>query len=110
MRRRKGWGLWIVIIAVLAGQVFIAITLSNVPDQGLNLIGWITGAIIPAIGILYALINSNSVRFFIYTNRLRSILLDISPTWMLSAQWADEKITPQLLDKVVEELKQKTNK
>lgn len=101
---RRIWFLIAILIIVLQGVLVLSLY-DRIQDVE-TILSWILSAGLPTISVLFWILRRNSIWFFIMTNRLRSILNDNSPVWLLSAQWAGDKISPDAYNKVIERFRQ----
>lgn len=103
-RKKKDFLFWIIVVIITVGQVILVVSLIRNSNSLLDAFAWITGAIIPAIGFLVDQLQKRSLRFFLFTNKLRSRFSTFSPTWNVSAVIRGENVTKEVLDQIVKKL------
>lgn len=92
----------LMVIFVILSQSWIIWAILQQSRDTLTLLGWISGATIPAIILVFNIFKSRSTRFFIFVNQIRSLLSDSTPRWELKAQWQGVAIAPNTLEKLVD--------
>lgn len=105
LNRSKRHG-WLLIAAVLVALNFTTtLIVVNAISDTPTIISWVTGVIFPTIGSVIFILQKNSVRVFVFINKLKSLMVDNSPAWTLSAQWEDSSINLQKYERLIEELR-----
>ena len=69
-RQKKDFLFWVVVLGVLFGQIVLIWILVQNNTRAVEVLGWITGAAIPAIAFLYSLIQKRSLRLFLLINKI----------------------------------------
>ena len=98
--------LWLVVALILIGQIILIWSLMSNDASGLTAVGWITGALLPVGTFLFNLLQRRSLRFFLFTNRLRSRLSTFTPTWNMAVIIRGEQINISALDNITQRLRQ----
>lgn len=75
--------------------------MTNDRDAAAQIVGWLTGALIPALALISSWLRNRSLRFFLLTQRLRSLFSKDTPAWRLSAQFHGDNITSETLEKIM---------
>ena len=98
------------ILILLGSQLFLLVKLYDELGVGIELLSWVTGAILPLSFIIFNLLRQRSLRFFILVSRFRTLISDTTPTWILSASWSGETITADLISEIYTRLKSNGDK
>lgn len=101
---------YISVIAIIIGQVAIIIAIFRSSTDLLEIFGWITGAILPSIGFLYALIKQRSLQFFLISNRIKSFFSTNPTNLSMSVNIKSESINEDTLESILEKLKSVSTK
>lgn len=96
---------WILLGTLAIGQIALLVALISNNLTYLDIAGWFFGAIVPGLMLLYEWLKSNNLRFFLWSNRIRSRFSRFSPSWGLAALMEGPDITEETLDEVIERLK-----
>ena len=110
MRRDSGkiW-FWAVTLIIALGLLVLAWALTSNNASTLDIIGWITGALLPALIFLFGELQKRDIHFFLFVNRIRGFFNTNTLTWSLSANFQDETIDKQVLGTIVNKLTQMSN-
>ncbi|MCC6607884.1 MAG: hypothetical protein IT327_32055 [Anaerolineae bacterium] len=96
---------YVSVIVIIIGQVTIVVAIFRSNTDLLEKVGWFTGAVLPALGLLYNLVKQRSLQVFLWSNRLKNFF-SVSPTnWTMSVNIKSESINESTLDSIVEKLK-----
>jgi hypothetical protein len=104
LRTRSRMFVWGVIIVLLAGQAMLIYLLIGQKDTALSVIGWVTGAVIPTLGLLFAMLQRNSIWFYLVQQKFLAWFTDEASAWTLSVNFSSEEISAKTLDDIVETL------
>lgn len=95
---------WLPVAIVLICNIIIIVVLMRDMVSALELIGWVGGAVIPALSFLNTYIGKRSLRFFLLSQRLRGFLTDHVPAWSIAAQFKGKHITDEVVEEAIKRI------
>ena len=86
-----------IVLVVGQGLVIVALLQQNTGDA-VTIIGWISGAVLPAFITIINLVQNNSLSFFLLSYRLKSYIVDSPMNMSVSANYSGNFVTSIELD------------
>jgi hypothetical protein len=104
-RKQQGWLFWVTNAVMLGGLGLLSWSLLIKNRSGtVEIVGFVTGAVIPTLSFLYTIAQRYSLRLYLLVSRLRAKFVYNSPTWNLTATFSGENLEASTLDVIVSKL------